>query len=662
MDSQSSEPKPKYKMTIGLSVLEHLGVGLYSNVPAVLSEAVANAWDADAENVRISIDSDRREITIYDDGHGMTFSDINEKYLKVGYKKREREPDFGRTPRFERQPMGRKGIGKLSLFSIADIIEIHSVKDSEKNALRMNTEDIRAKIVSGDNDEYNPEPLASEVVTISQGTQIKLRGLKKRINRADEHLRKRLARRFSIIGDDNFNIEVDDHTISARDRDYYASIEYLWYFGKESERFVELCRNAIRPANCRPATVSDQNGYRISGWIGSAKARKNVNKDTNGIVIFAKGKLAHEDILNDMQEGGIWTKYIIGEIDADFLDDNMKDDMITSSRQRVDEDDPRYESLKMFLKQGVIREIASNWQRLRKDAAAKDVLAKRKNIKRWLDRFEGDQYDYAYDLLGRIETLDVENESEKLPLFKAIMYAFQKLAVTQQLSILQTLETKKDFELILSIFGNLTDLTRALYYEIAKARVDVIREFEQIVDSDSKEKVIQRYISKALWLLDPSWERATTNPRVEQTVKEEFKKEIDKLSEEERLARIDIRFQTIAGKHLIIELKRYSVSVNVHTLSRQISKYKQALEKCLAQKFPEERNPIEIICITGSQSSKSEERQIVVDHLKAYSARYVTYDDLIKSALQKYEEYMKADRHISELVEIIESIDEDFDT
>lgn len=32
-----------YRMTISLDVLEHLGVGLYGNVPAVLSEAVANA-------------------------------------------------------------------------------------------------------------------------------------------------------------------------------------------------------------------------------------------------------------------------------------------------------------------------------------------------------------------------------------------------------------------------------------------------------------------------------------------------------------------------------------------------------------------------------------------------------------------------------------------
>lgn len=37
-----------YHMRISLNVLQHLGIGLYSSIPAVLSEIIANAWDADA--------------------------------------------------------------------------------------------------------------------------------------------------------------------------------------------------------------------------------------------------------------------------------------------------------------------------------------------------------------------------------------------------------------------------------------------------------------------------------------------------------------------------------------------------------------------------------------------------------------------------------------
>jgi hypothetical protein len=39
---------PTFEMTVDLNVLDHLGINLYSNIAAVLTEAVANAWDADA--------------------------------------------------------------------------------------------------------------------------------------------------------------------------------------------------------------------------------------------------------------------------------------------------------------------------------------------------------------------------------------------------------------------------------------------------------------------------------------------------------------------------------------------------------------------------------------------------------------------------------------
>ena len=92
----------KYEMTISLQIVEHLGLNLYSNTSAVISEAVANAWDADAKTVEITLEKDC--ITIKDDGCGMDTDDINNKYLTVPI-----------TPMLNRKVMGRKGIGKLDI-------------------------------------------------------------------------------------------------------------------------------------------------------------------------------------------------------------------------------------------------------------------------------------------------------------------------------------------------------------------------------------------------------------------------------------------------------------------------------------------------------------------------------------------------------------------
>ena len=65
-------------MQISLNALEHLGMNLYSNVPAVLSEIVANAWDADATRVVVEVNQDDQSVEITDDGIGM-FSDGSQR-------------------------------------------------------------------------------------------------------------------------------------------------------------------------------------------------------------------------------------------------------------------------------------------------------------------------------------------------------------------------------------------------------------------------------------------------------------------------------------------------------------------------------------------------------------------------------------------------------
>lgn len=186
---------PKFQMSINLQVLNHLGLNLYSNTSAVLSEVVANAWDADATEVNIQISSDN--IVITDNGIGMNLSDINNKYLTVGYQKRS---ESGESLVLHRTVMGRKGIGKLSLFSIANIVEVYSQKDGELNGFKIDTNSLKEAIKT--NDTYYPVELPTDGIEFKEhGTKIVLSNLKKkRTASLATHLRQRLARRFAVIG------------------------------------------------------------------------------------------------------------------------------------------------------------------------------------------------------------------------------------------------------------------------------------------------------------------------------------------------------------------------------------------------------------------------------------------------------------------------------
>ena len=59
-------------MTFDPNTIEHLGVRMYSTLPPVLTELIANAHDADAGHVFLTLkDIAEKEIAIEDDGLGM---------------------------------------------------------------------------------------------------------------------------------------------------------------------------------------------------------------------------------------------------------------------------------------------------------------------------------------------------------------------------------------------------------------------------------------------------------------------------------------------------------------------------------------------------------------------------------------------------------------
>jgi Histidine kinase-, DNA gyrase B-, and HSP90-like ATPase len=167
-------------MRISLTALEHLGMNLYSNIPAVLSEIVANSWDADAESVKVSIDKENETITIEDDGIGMDRDDVIDYFLTVGFKRRSAIGEL--TPLKKRKPMGRKGIGKLSSFSIARVVQVFTVKDGKRTAFRMDRDDIKARISSNDSAPYEPSELTNWRKSLKIETRIVLARLSKKLS------------------------------------------------------------------------------------------------------------------------------------------------------------------------------------------------------------------------------------------------------------------------------------------------------------------------------------------------------------------------------------------------------------------------------------------------------------------------------------------------
>jgi hypothetical protein len=652
--------KSRYELTIDLNTLNHLGIGLYSNIPAVISEVVANAYDADAHTVKIQIDTASKTISIEDDGWGMTQTEINSRFLKVGYSKRRDKTAVNPKGRL---PMGRKGIGKLALFAVADVIEVHSVKlgDTgrvlEQNGFIMDAQEIK-RVIEGGSPSYSPQPVESSKVVITKGTTIILRNLKKGVDVAGVYLRKRLARRFSIIGvKHNFEVFVDGEKIAVDDRDYFGKIQYLWCVGKESEEYVSLCKNCRRHETV-DGVVDKAKGYEISGWVGTLDEQKSVEEGNNTIVVLARGKLVHEDLLKDLKEGGVFTKYLIGEIRADFLDLDTEEDVATSDRQSIKEDDPRFLALKSYVQDTILAAIGSRWRDWRKEDATEKALLNPK-IKAWFESLPRGHKKYAKALFEKIESFPIQRPDDKKELYRHGILAFESLAIRDSLDLLEKIDTNKEFEQATELLANMDELEAAHYWQITRTRVAALKKFQEMVPT-AKEKFIQKHIFDHLWLLDPSWERASTDKRVEQSVRTAWKKTDTKLPKKKKdeMGRVDIRYRTAAGKHIIVELKRYDRTLTATELVEQISKYRRDLESCLKNQDPEmaEKAVIEIICILGHPPKPVDEDKRNRDILTAAGARYITYDQLIQQTRDSYADYLNKQEKISRIQKLIDSL------
>ena len=656
-ETEQQDPE-RYRMTVNLNILDHLGINLYSNIAAVLTEAVANAWDADAETVNISIDQDSHSIEIVDDGIGMSIEDMNNKYLLIGYKRREDDPKYGTKTKKNRPVMGRKGLGKLSLFSVADVVNVQSAKDGNAHGLKMTAEGIR-NAARQRRPDYFPEPLPDEEVTVAKGTRIVLEQVKRqRFNVGAAALRKRIARRFSVLGEANgFKAIIDGAEVTAAERGDLPVCQFLWTFGgyqpdpKLTPRIAEI--------EDLPGRLDEwESDWRIKGWVGTASLPKDLDDEAagnlNSIVVFARGRLLHENILEKINDGRFYTKYLTGQIEAEFLDLDDEQDIITSDRQRLQEDDPRYVALMSFLKQR-LNEIRERWDEWRKKHQVKKAKETSPALGEWLDRLPAGYRDSAETLLANLGALHLEEENDRKDLYRHGILAFERMRLrgsTQRLS-----HNVDRVDELLTLLADRDAMEAALYRDIVKSRLDAIKEFRGLVDENAKERVLEKYLFNHLWLLDPAWERATDSEFMESRLKE-VGVFTDDMTEKEKLSRVDIAYRTYAGKHIIVELKRAGRLMQLIDLQSQGQGYVDKLEKILLGENVVSPD-IEVVFVVGRPV---EEEQTNPGRVKASmtfvsaGSRITHYNTLIHSAQEAYGEYLEKSRELDTLENIVNRI------
>ena len=373
-----------YRFNISLSVLNHLWRNLYRNFITVLWEAVSNAWDADANNVWISISPENWSFLIKDDGIWMDEDDFQNKFLKVWHSKR----NISWRSFWWRPYIGRKGIWKLALLSCADRITIIT-KKTWNNIIswEINNEQLEEAITE-ENSSYELEDIQECNITwnlnnLEHGTLLLFQWLKDEIHNSLPYLKKMIALyfRFSLI-DSNFKIHLNDEEISFSDlNDLSRSTQFLWKINTPTDTYLEQ----LDPKNTRDISSS----MRIKGFIAS------VNKPTDlriygtwektSLDLFVNGRLREKNILKHISTARITESYLYGQIHFDCLDAEGSSDAFTTSREWIIESNSLFRDLLTELQTIINQEIfpqRDEWRRdLNEDWDEEDTRVSKKQRK-----------------------------------------------------------------------------------------------------------------------------------------------------------------------------------------------------------------------------------------------------------------------------------------
>jgi hypothetical protein len=118
----------KISFAIDSQLLRELGARLVGKPHIAIAELIKNSYDADATQVQIIMREDRIEIV--DNGQGMTFEELRDRWMRIGTAQKASE----RVSRRLGRPLtGSKGVGRLAVQLLGTQLLLESASDQQPN-------------------------------------------------------------------------------------------------------------------------------------------------------------------------------------------------------------------------------------------------------------------------------------------------------------------------------------------------------------------------------------------------------------------------------------------------------------------------------------------------------------------------------------------------
>jgi len=353
-------------MSFDPKTIEHLGIKMYSQLPNAIAELIANGYDACASEVFIYLldNDEEKKIIVSDNGDGMTFEEVNNKFLVIGRNRREEGYDISSCKRIV---TGKKGLGKLAFFGIGENITIKTCKDGKRTTFILDWDEL----LHTEGEPYKPKYTIENCEKAEKGTTIILSKLKRKSEFNIQALSKSLAKLFNFPDDFIVFLQLNDsEIIEITNKLKYEGIK---------EEFEWPLSDWLKDKG-----INDYEEYEnIKGKIITTE--KPLKPGLRGITLFANGRMVNSPEFFGSSESSHFFSYTSGWLDVDFVD-NWEQDVISTNRQSLDWENQKTSELRMFLTK-VLTEIHKDWREKRKNKKRKSINEKTiVNIEDWYSK------------------------------------------------------------------------------------------------------------------------------------------------------------------------------------------------------------------------------------------------------------------------------------
>ena len=544
MSSPSQSVKSPLKFKVAPHIVEDLGLNLYTSLSRVFVEFVANAYDADSSDVKISLDKDgikkaRKEmkeqyekekrdkevsgetleplatrtlpenlkIVIEDTGHGMSRDDLDSKFLVAGRRRRQEEPETkGRSPK-GRPLMGRKGIGKLAGFGVAQVIEVVTRKSGEPYASRI-VLDYKQLVKKRDAHEIEvPDERLDDGGDFSKsGTRVVLSRLfYDPLKSRPETIEQEIGEHFMFVQSSEFAIELNGEPIQAPSRTH----AYAWPEPEKVAVNKLVSRSVPREGG---GEIVFKYRIRFTGKKQALPAAK------RGVRVYAQKRLAATPSLlgaDTNMHGFRMTDYLDGVVEADFID-KEEADYIATDRQSLRWESPLLSGMYDFLGKE-IKEACKQYQRKR-DEEAKKVVEEDQFTNEEIEKYDFSKKDkrLAVQIAALLEGaskqgVDDPGYKNKLPI---LVRSVGHGSILTAISALAE-EGKPELHRVAVEVAKLTKDELDQFITVVKARIKAIGTLRRIVDDvdfkkQDNEKTMQTLFEKCPWIIDPTYSQFLT--------------------------------------------------------------------------------------------------------------------------------------------------------